>query len=238
VSTLSLAFPKPLADKYRPATVEEFCGLEKPKKVMSRFITAPYASEWLFEGPSGTGKTSMALAICQALDGELHHIPSQSCDLATVKQVCDLCHRFPFRWDVGKPARFHVVLVDEADRMSDAAQLAFLSKLDATAKPPNTIFLFTCNSTERLEARFLSRCRRLTFSNYGMAAGIKTLLEKIWDKETDNPATESYLNSCNGITARIVYLLEVDYDLGRFSVLHHWKYSDGPLTGPLAKGVN
>jgi hypothetical protein len=51
-------------------------------------------------------------------------------------------------------------------------------------------------------------------------------------------ATESYLNSCNGITARIVYLLEVDYDLGRFSVLHHWKYSDGPLTGPLAKGIN
>ena len=188
MSTLSLAFPEPLADKYRPATVEEFCGLEKPKKIMNRFVSAPYASEWLFEGPSGTGKTSMALAICKAIDGELHHIPSQSCDLATVKQVCDTCHYYPRMMDSGRPGKFHVVVVDEADCMSNAAQLAFLSKLDATAKPPNTIFIFTCNATDRLEARFLSRTRHIQFSNYGMAAGIKSLLEKIWDKETDNPS--------------------------------------------------
>lgn len=187
MESLSLNFPQPLADKYQPGTVDEFVGLEKPKKIMNRFISAPYASEWLFEGPSGTGKTSMALAICKAVDGELHHIPSQSCDLATVKDVCDKCHRFPFNWETGKSAKFHVVLVDEADRMSFAAQLAFLSKLDATAKPPNTIFIFTCNAIDSLEARFLSRCRRLQFSNYGMAAGISALLAKIWDKETDNP---------------------------------------------------
>jgi hypothetical protein len=52
MSSLTLAFPEPLADKYRPQTVEEFCGLEKPKKIMQRFIEAPYPSEWLFEGPS------------------------------------------------------------------------------------------------------------------------------------------------------------------------------------------
>ena len=187
MSSLALNFPQPLADKYRPTTVDEFAGLEKPKKVMSRFLANPYPSEWLFEGPSGTGKTSMALAIAKALDGELHHIPSQSCDLATVKQVCDTCHRYPFLWETGKPGQFHVVLVDEADRMSYPAQLALLSKLDATAKPPNTIFIFTCNATDTLEARFLSRCRHLQFSNYGMAAAIQELLQRIWDKETDNP---------------------------------------------------
>lgn len=187
MGNLSLNFPQPLADKYQPHTVEEFVGLEKPKKIMNRFIAAPYPSEWLFEGPSGTGKTSMGLAICAAVDGELHHIPSQSCDLATVKDVCDSCHRVPFNWQTGKGAKFHVVLVDEADRMSAAAQLAFLSKLDATAKPPNTIFIFTCNSVNGLETRFLSRTRQIQFSNYGMASGISALLAKIWDKETDNP---------------------------------------------------
>lgn len=187
MSSMALNFPEPLADKYRPTTIEEFCGLEKPKKIMNRFLSAPYPSEWLFEGPSGTGKTSMALAICKALDGELHHIPSQSCDLATVKQVCDTCHRFPFDWTRGVAAKFHVVLVDEADQMSNAAQLAFLSKLDATAKPPNTIFIFTCNATDRLEPRFLSRVRHVQFSNYGMAEGIANILAKIWDRETDNP---------------------------------------------------
>ena len=56
--------------------------------------------------------------------------------------------------------------------MTPAAQLAFLSKLDGTAYPPNTIFVFTCNGVDSLESRFLSRCRRVDFSSYGMSEGI------------------------------------------------------------------
>jgi replication-associated recombination protein RarA len=80
-------FPQSLAERYQPKTVEQFVGLDKPKKIMAKFADNPYPSAWLFVGPSGTGKTSMALAICNAVAGELHHIPSQSCDLATVKAV-------------------------------------------------------------------------------------------------------------------------------------------------------
>lgn len=69
--------------------------------------------------------------------------------------------------------------------MTPAAQLAFLSKLDGTAFPPNTIFCFTCNSVDSLEARFLSRCRRVDFSNYGMSEGIVGLLQHVWNAETD-----------------------------------------------------
>jgi hypothetical protein len=69
------------------------------------------------------------------------------------------------------------VLVDEADKMSNAAQLHFLSKLDATAFPPQTIFVFTCNTTDGLEARFLSRTRQIEFSSYGMASAASQLLE-------------------------------------------------------------
>ena len=47
--------------------------------------------------------------------------------------------------------------------MTPAAQLALLSKLDATAFPPNTVFIFTCNSTDGLEPRFLPRCRVIEF---------------------------------------------------------------------------
>ena len=187
MASLSLNFPEPLADKYRPQNVADFCGLEKPKRIMQRFVANPYASEWLFEGPSGTGKTSMALAICKAVQGELHHIPSQSCDLATVKETCDKCHRMPFDWETGKAARFHIILMDEIDAASYPARLALLSKLDATAKPPNTIFVGTCNSVENLEDRFLSRFRRVQFSNYGMSESIALLLKYIWDRETDNP---------------------------------------------------
>ncbi len=184
MGNLAFAFPQPLAERYQPQTVAEFVGLEKPKRILENFCANPYPSAWLFCGPSGTGKTSMALAMCRAVAGELHHIPSQSCDLGTVKAVTDRCHYYPRVFETAQPGRFHFVLVDEADRMSYAAQLAFLSKLDATAFPPNTIFAFTCNTVESLEARFLSRCRRVDFSNYGLSEGISGLLQRIWDAET------------------------------------------------------
>ncbi len=155
-----LDFPQSLAEKYRPRAVAGFVGLEKPKKILAKFAASPYPSAWLFTGPSGIGKTSMAQALCAEIRGELHHIPSQKCTVEAIEKACHDCHYLPFT-----PGGFHVVLCDEADRMTNAAQLALLSKLDATAFPPNTIFIFTCNSTDGLEPRFLSRCRVIEFSS-------------------------------------------------------------------------
>jgi len=102
-------------------------------------------------------------------------------------------------------------LVDEADQMSYPAQLAFLSKLDATAFPPNTIFIFTCNATESLEKRFLSRCRMIEFSSYGMASEIVGLLTVIWDKETNSPNDRPNFqriakDSCNNVRDALMSL--------------------------------
>jgi DNA polymerase III delta prime subunit len=72
--------------------------------------------------------------------------------------------------------------------MTPAAQVSFLSKLDATDFPPNTIFVFTCNSTEGLEKRFLSRCRVIEFSSYGLASEVSQLLSTIWDAEASATA--------------------------------------------------
>jgi replication-associated recombination protein RarA len=124
-----LSFPASLSEKYRPHLLQDFVGLEKPKKVIAKFADAPFPNAaFLFVGPSGTGKTSMALALCQAIRGELHHIPSQSCNVSTVEDVTRQCHYVP------RNNTLHVVLVDEADQMSNAAQLSFLSKLDGTAR--------------------------------------------------------------------------------------------------------
>ena len=179
---VELGFPEPLTEKYRPRTFDGFVGLEKIRKCMSRLASAPFQSAWLFIGPSGTGKTTMALALAEAIPAELHHIPSQECNLENIERVRRICQYVPMQ---GK--RFHLVLVDEADRMTDAAQVSLLSKLDSTNFPPQTIFIFTCNAADRLEARFLSRLNVLEFSSYGIASQASELLSRVWDAETDNP---------------------------------------------------
>lgn len=174
----SLGFPTPLSEKYRPRTVAEFIGLEKQKKILGAFAKKPCSCAWLFVGPSGTGKSTMALAMAQEIGGSLYKIPSQKANVGNLDEVVRQC------WYVPEHGNFNFVLGDEIDECSNAFQLAMLSKLDATDSIPNTIWLFTANDTERLEKRFLSRCRVLEFSSYGMRADIATLLQDIWQKET------------------------------------------------------
>jgi replication-associated recombination protein RarA len=176
--TLSFDFPAPLSEKYRPQTIDDFVGLDKPKRIMRKLAANPFSSAWVFVGSSGTGKTAMALALAAAVPAELHHIPSQNCNLETIERVRRTCQYVPM-----SGYKFHLVLVDEADRMTPAAQVSLLSKLDATDFPPNTIFIFTCNSTDGLEARFLSRCHVVEFSSYGICAEVSQMLERIWGSE-------------------------------------------------------
>lgn len=171
----ALDFPVSLTERYRPRTMSEFVGLAKPKILCAKLAAKPFPSAWLFIGPSGTGKTTMAAALAEMIPAEVHHIPSQECDLANLERVTRTCQYVPMA-----SKKMHLILVDEADQMSPAAQLFLLSKLDGTATLPNTIWIFTCNSVERLQDRFLSRVKQIEFSSYGIAADATALLERIW----------------------------------------------------------
>ena len=176
-------FPASLTEKYRPARIAEFVGLDKVKRVLSRLVREPKSSAWLFIGPPGMGKTTMGLALSDELSAELHHIPSQECNLENIERVRRTCQYVP-----RAGCKVHLVLVDEADQMTNAAQVSLLSKLDSTNFPPNTIFVFTANDTARLEPRFLSRLHTLEFSSYGISKDATALLETIWDAEASPDA--------------------------------------------------
>lgn len=173
-----IPFPAALTEKYRPHSISEFVGLDKPKRICSRLAATPFESAWLFIGPSGTGKTTMALALAELMPAELHHIPSQECNLDNIERVRATCQYVP-----RAGCRVHLIVVDEADQMTNAAQVSLLSKLDATNFPPNTVFIFTANGTDRLEPRFLSRLRTVEFSSYGIATDAAALLERVWSCE-------------------------------------------------------
>jgi DNA polymerase III delta prime subunit len=153
-------------------------GIDKAKRLCAKLAAHPFASAWLFVGEPGLGKTTLALALAEQMPAELHHIPSQDCTLDTLRKVISVCHYVP-----RTGCRMHLILVDEADQMSAAAQLYLLSKLDSTSFPPDTIFIFTCNSVDRFEERFLSRCGRVDFSSYGNAKEVAEFAELVWEME-------------------------------------------------------
>ena len=126
MSTPSLPFPQPLAEKYRPRAIAEFIGLERQKRIIANFSRNPRSAAFLFTGPSGTGKTTMALALCDAISGELIHIPSQHCTVAELEESLRMTQYIPM---AGK--RFWFVLVDDADQMTDKAQLALTPHLES-----------------------------------------------------------------------------------------------------------
>lgn len=202
-----LPFPQSLSEKYQPRSLDSFVGLDEARRVLAAFARNPYPSSWLFVGPSGVGKTSMGLALAWKIPAEVHHIPSQNCTAAEIERVVRTCHYVPM-----SGFRMHLILIDEADRMTDGAQVQLLSKLDATAFPPNTVFVFTCNSVSGLEPRFLSRCRVLEFSSYGIAPEATALLEKVWDAETAGRAIAKpnfgriLKESCNNIRDALMTL--------------------------------
>jgi len=183
-------FPASLTEEYRPRAIDQFVGLEKPRRIAANLIASPKSCALRFVGPSGTGKTTLALAIAALMPAELHHIASKDCTLDTVNSVVMSCYRMPHDpWDITRNCKMHLVLVDEADQMTRAAQIAFLSILDATQFPPNTVFIFTMNSEENLEPRFLSRTMAVEFSSYGIAPQVTALLARIWQEKAPQGST-------------------------------------------------
>jgi DNA polymerase III gamma/tau subunit len=166
-----------LVDRYDPQKIADFVGFESIRALLTKFAKQPYKA-WLFVGPSGVGKTSLALILAELLDGELYHVASREC---TQERVEAIIKRTAYHPSLGK--KWHVIVVDEADQMTKAAQHAFLSVLDRTHQPEGTIFIFTANETYLLEDRFQSRCRPLHFNLEDLTPAVGAYLARIWKKE-------------------------------------------------------
>lgn len=206
-----LPFPESLTAAYRPRTIDEFCGLEKQRRILTNLGRNPRSCGLIFEGAPGTGKTSMAYAFAGSLAAEIHHVSSQECKLETLQSVAAMCHRVPYDFQTGTPCRFHAVIIDEADLMSSAAQNYLLSKLDGSEQCPNTVWIFTCNATDRLEDRFQSRCIRLPkFTSYGAGASVRGLLARIWKERAGHAPEPDYSAVPTGNVREALQWLETE----------------------------
>jgi DNA polymerase III delta prime subunit len=208
-------YPMPLVERYRPRKIADFIGLEGPKRLFQNLLKAPRPVAVLLVGPPGCGKTTLAMAFAEELPGTLHHISSQKCDVAALDRLNDLLAYCP------SCGRFHVVKVDEADQMTDKAQLQLLSRLDGTAslKPkfgggfeqgsaPPVIWIFTSNGwgetgttpPSTFEPRFLSRCLVVPCDKPNVSE-IAQFLRRIWALEGGAPLDDlsPIVASCDGV---------------------------------------
>ena len=169
-----------LTEKYQPVKVKDFCGLAEVKAVIGEWLLDPYPAVFLFCGPAGCGKSTIAAAMAAEVNGEVHHVPSGKCDKETTQKLSEMCHYMPMFGGM------HVVIVEEADQMTKPAQIDWLSALDTTAGLPNTLVIFTCNDTAKLEGRFLQRCREMDFG-VPTDEELAEWLKRVWATETTLP---------------------------------------------------
>ena len=175
-----------LLEKYRPRHLSELLGQPWASQQLQLFAANPHPAAFLFEGDTGTGKTSAALLLAEALGvqidqeqfGGLHQIASGEQTGETVRRTMESLRCRPFFGSGWK-----VLIVNEADAMTPNAAFVWLDALEDL--PPQTVVIFTTNSAGRIPARLRDRCERLAFESSALLLRpyLQELIERIWQAE-------------------------------------------------------
>lgn len=169
-----------LYQKYRSSTFDEVVGQEVTVRTIKNAIRENKVGHaYLFCGPRGTGKTTMARLLAKAVNCENpEKAPCGECDNCKmaaagthpdiieinaanethVEDVRDLIERARLAPMVGK---HKVYIIDEVHQLSSAAASALLKTLEEP--PENVIFILATTDPQKLLPTIVSRCQRFNF---------------------------------------------------------------------------
>ena len=146
-------------EKYRPMHIQDCILPESVKKQFQQFIAKGEVPNLLLSGTAGTGKTTIARALCTELN----------CDYIVIngsdegRQIDTLRTKIKqFASAVSFEGKTKVVILDEADYMNrDSVQPALRGFIEQFAE--NCRFIFTCNYSNRLIDPLHSRTTVIDF---------------------------------------------------------------------------
>ncbi len=146
--------------KYRPKSFDEILGQDHITGILKNAVKQGRISHaYLFAGPRGTGKTSMARILAKeagCFDVDLIEIDAASSrGIDEIRALRDGVHFAPLRGDV------KVYVIDEVHMLTKEAFNALLKTLEEP--PKHVIFILATTETEKVPDTIISRCQNFAF---------------------------------------------------------------------------
>ena len=149
-------------EKYRPRKISECILTEDLKNTFSKFLSQKEIPNLLLSGTAGTGKTTVARALCEELGAD-YIIINGSDEGRHIDTLRTTIKNFASTVSLDESNTHKVVIIDEADYMNaDSVQPALRNFIETFYK--NCRFIFTCNFKNKIIPALHSRCTVVDFA--------------------------------------------------------------------------